>query len=283
MIILVRSPVLRAGTVLSMQSAPVDGTRTGLVCRALERNWRNPALERSRFASGHARAPSPQAVIHSCREETGAGRRRDVVCLPILCGRVSWKCALRRGGRLMQKHTWSVARMMADIAILAVGLTSFLALRSRQDMNDRGVRVLGLVLALVLTVVSDRALFGRRHRSFWLGFMAAGWMCSAMAMSHLHETRTYLLEFGPPVVRARQDFQWQHIEARLRGVAFTPPVSEWYLLCSLVVEVSLGLILGGMVASVGGLFTTAMAIIARQASDRAHRSQRVAVRGNDGL
>ena len=67
------------------------------------------------------------------------------------------------------------------------------------------------------------------------------------------------MEYGPLVVRARQDFQRQHAVARsaeLRGVALvTPPASEWYLLCSLFVELGLGLLLGGLVASAGGLIT----------------------------
>jgi MFS family permease len=175
----------------------------------------------------------------------------------------------------MRKRSWSVARMMVDIAILAVGLTSFLALRSRQDGDNSGVGVLGFVLALVLTVVTDRALFGRRHRSFWLGFTAAAWLCAAMALSHLQQTRRYLLEYGPPVVRAREDFIRQHVAARLaelRGVAVAKPqVSEWYLLCSLLVELSLGLILGGLAASAGGLFTAAVAFIARQANHPARQ------------
>jgi hypothetical protein len=182
----------------------------------------------------------------------------------------------------MPKPAWSIARIMADIAILAVGLTALPALCSRP--NDSGVGVLGTVLALILTLVTDRALFGRRHRAFRLGFTAAGWLCAALAMSHLQETRRYLLRYGPPIVRAREDFQRQHIAvyvARLQGIELVPPqVSEWNLLCSLFTELGLGLILGGLVASVGGLFAAAVAWIARQADHLVHQSRNVAVHGS---
>jgi hypothetical protein len=182
----------------------------------------------------------------------------------------------------MPKPAWSIARIMADIAILAVGLTALPALCSRR--NDSGVGVLGLVLALILALVTDRALFGRRHRAFWLGFTATAWLCAALALSHLQETRRYLLKYGPPIARAREDFQRQHIEAhiaRLQGVELvTPQVSEWNLLCSLFTELGLGLILGALVASLGGLFAAAVALLARQADHLAHRSRRVAAGGS---
>lgn len=182
----------------------------------------------------------------------------------------------------MPKPTWSVARIMADIAILAVGLTALPALCSRR--NDSGVGMLVMVLALILTLVTDRALFGRRHRAFWLGFTAAAWLCTALALSHLQETRRYLLKHGPPLVRGREDFQRQHIAvevARLQGVNLVPPqVSEWYLLCSLFSELGLGLILGGLVASLGGLIAAAVAFLAHQVDHLAHRSRHVAAAGS---
>ena len=63
---------------------------------------------------------------------------------------------------------------MTDIAILAVGMTAMLALRTSGDMQDVGVGVLGMFLALILTLVTDRAFFGRKHRAFWVGFAVAG-------------------------------------------------------------------------------------------------------------
>ncbi len=156
----------------------------------------------------------------------------------------------------MPRPAWSVARIMADIAILAVGMTALPALCLRR--NDSGVGVLATVMALILTVVTDRALFGRRHRAFWLGFTAAGWLCAVMALSYLQETRRYLLKYGPPLVRAREDFQRQHIAvhmARQQGIELaSPEVSEWYLLSSLFTELGLGLVFWGLVASLGGLF-----------------------------
>jgi hypothetical protein len=182
----------------------------------------------------------------------------------------------------MPKPAWSIARIMADIAILAVGLTALPALCSRP--NDSGVGVLGTVLALILTLVTDRALFGRRHWAFWLGFTAAAWLCAAVALSHLEETRRYLLKYGPPIVRAREDFQRKHIEAhlaRLQGVELaTPEVSEWYLLCSLFTELGLGLVLGALVASLVGLFAAAVAWIARLVDHLAHQSRNVAAHGS---
>jgi MFS family permease len=182
----------------------------------------------------------------------------------------------------MLKPTWSVARIMADIAILAVGLTALPALCSWR--NDVGVGVLEMFLALILTLVTDRALFGRRHRAFWLGFTAAGWLCAALALAHLQETRRYLLEHGPPLVRAREDFQRQHIAvhmAELQGIKLVPPqLSEWYLLCSLFAELGLGLVLGSLVASAGGLFAAAVALVASQAGRLAHRSRHVAAHGS---
>jgi hypothetical protein len=180
----------------------------------------------------------------------------------------------------MAKPTWSIARIMADIAVLAAGLATLSALRSRRNMNDLGAGILDMVLALILTIVTDRALFGRRHRPFWIGFTVAGWLCAVMTLSFLQETRRYLLKYGPPVVRAREDFRQQRVAAdmaQLQGIVLvTPQVSEWYLLCSLLTELGLGLILGGLAASVGGLFAAAVASRARQADHLADRSRSVA-------
>jgi hypothetical protein len=182
----------------------------------------------------------------------------------------------------MPRPTWSVARIMADIAILAVGMTALPALCSRR--NDSGVGILATVLALILTVATDRALFGKGHRGFWLGFTAAGWLCAVIALCYLQETRHYLLKYGPPLVRAREDFQRQHIAvhmARQQGVELAAPeVSEWYLLSSLFTELGLGLVSGGLVASLGGLFAAALAFLARQANHLAHRSRHVAAGGS---
>jgi hypothetical protein len=78
----------------------------------------------------------------------------------------------------MRQPGWSISRIMADIAFLAVGMTTLLALRSSTDMQDAGLGVLGMFLALILTLVTDRAFFGRKHRAFWVGFAVSGWICS---------------------------------------------------------------------------------------------------------
>jgi hypothetical protein len=158
---------------------------------------------------------------------------------------------------------------MAGIAIFSVSLASLLALRPNRVIDDPGVGVLTLLLALILTIGADRALFGRKSRAFWIGFTATGWLCAAVTLINLHEARGFVLKYGPPVVRARQIFVQQHIaarEAEMRGVYLaTPQVSEWYLLGSLLTETGLGLALGVLAASSGGLLAVSMALIGRRA------------------
>ena len=168
----------------------------------------------------------------------------------------------------MRGRSWSLARLMAGIAILSVSLAALLALRPHQVINDPGVGVLTLPLALILTTGADRALFGRKSRAFWIGFTMTGWLCGAVALIHLHEVRGFILKYGPPVVRARQVFIKQHIvamEAQSRGVDLaTPEFSEWYLIGSLLTETALGLAPGILAASCGGLLAVSVAVIARR-------------------
>ena len=90
--------------------------------------------------------------------------------------------------------------------------------------------------------------------------------------------RSYILKNGPPIVRAREDFLRQHVAihvVRLQGISLPDPqVSEWYLLCSLLVELSLGLILGALIASAVGFFLAAVAIRAGRPSDEVDPSRR---------
>ena len=161
----------------------------------------------------------------------------------------------------------SVSRLMVGIALLAVGLATLLPLRPRPLFDDPGVTALAATLALVLTAGAGRALFGRRHRAFWLGFTVAGWLCAAGALIQLREVRGVLLRHGPPIVRARED----HIRARVAalrmqsaGVAVAmPEVPEADLFVSMLVETGLGLGLGSLVAGAGGLYAAAVALIAR--------------------
>jgi hypothetical protein len=200
----------------------------------------------------------------------------------------------------MSKRNWSVARLMFGIAILAASLASLLALRPDVVLYDAGVSLVVLSLASILTVGADRALFGRRRRAFWLGFTATGWLCAAVAVAHLQETRGFLLEHGPPLVRARVAYREAIVaaaQARLSGraVATTPapgvpgggsvlvrleagevevvppPVSEWYLFASGVAEWSLGLALGLLVASFGGFLGACVASAARRVVPLAQR------------
>ena len=169
----------------------------------------------------------------------------------------------------MQGRSWSLARLMAGIAILSVSLAALLALRPHEVINDPGVGVLTLLLTVILTIGGDRALFGRKSRAFWIGFTATGWLCAAATLIHLHEVRGFILKNGPPVVRARQVFIQQHIaarEAELRGVYLaTPHVSEWSLIGSLLTETGLGFALGVLAASSGGLLGVSVVVIARRA------------------
>jgi hypothetical protein len=165
---------------------------------------------------------------------------------------------------------------MTGIATFAIGLAALLALRPRQDMTDPGMFALLMVLALVLTAGVNLVLFGRRRRDFWLGFTLAGWLGVAMALTYYQETRSYILKYGPPLVRARDVLRQQHAaaaQAQLVGVNLvTSRVSEWYLLLSLIAETGLTLALGMLVASAGGLFAATVAFVARWAARLAQQS-----------
>jgi hypothetical protein len=160
---------------------------------------------------------------------------------------------------------------MAALATFAVGLSVLQALAPRQGLTDPGPVVLNFVLSLALTAATVRAVFGRRHRVFWLGFTVAGWLCVALALTYLQETRSYLLRHGPPLVRARDVHRNATVWARHRRVAPPPRPPEWYLLASLTAELGLGLALGTLAALAVGLFTVSVGHIARQASRLAQR------------
>jgi hypothetical protein len=161
--------------------------------------------------------------------------------------------------------------MMAAIAILAVGLSASLALGSRRARNDPDVRVLAMALALILTLAADRALFGRRHRAFWLGFTAAGWLCAATVLSFHQDTRRYLRRYGPPLLREHELYQRQLVWARMGRAPAPPRPPEWHLLASLLAESGLGLALGVLAASAGGLLASSVLLIARRAARLAQR------------
>src|SRR5262249_12812499 len=150
-------------------------------------------------------------------------------------------------------------------------LSHRVALLSHRDRDDPLVSVLALVLTLILTVAADRALFGRRHRAFWLGFTATGWLCAAAALTFLQDTRRYLLRSGPPLVRAREDYQRQLVWAMMGRTRSPQRPSEWYLLASLIAETGLGLALGVLAASAGGLFASTVPLLARQTARLAER------------
>jgi multisubunit Na+/H+ antiporter MnhB subunit len=193
-------------------------------------------------------------------------------------------------GCVMRRHSWSIGQMMAATAILAIGMAGLLAVRPRHVLDDPGVGLLATVLAAILTIVTvaaELALRGQRHRTFWLGFAATGWLCAVTALAFLEDTRRYLLRYGPPIAREREVFKRQYVGATIRGMP--PPVrpSELYLLASLIAEVGFGLTLGVMATSAGGLVASAVPLIARAAKRRnsagpvLHRSRRVVASESD--
>jgi hypothetical protein len=166
---------------------------------------------------------------------------------------------------------WSIARLMAAIATLAVGLSVFQVLRPRQGMTGPGLVTLSLVLTLVLTAAADRAFFGRRHRAFWLGLTVAGWLSVVWALTYHQEARRYLLRYGPSIVRAREVHRNATIWALHRRAPPPPRPPEWYLLVSLITEWGLGLVLGTLAAVAGGLFAVSVMLFAQLASRLARR------------
>jgi hypothetical protein len=173
---------------------------------------------------------------------------------------------------------------MAGIASLSARLASLLALRPHGVIDDPGVGMLSLSVALILTTGANRAWFGRKPRLFWIGFTATGWLCATATLINLHDARGFILKCGPPVVRAGQVFVQQRVAAEapeLRGVYLgTSEVSERYLPGSLLTETGLGLALGGLAAASGGLLTVSLAVIARRSRLLARGS---ALPNQDGL
>jgi hypothetical protein len=166
--------------------------------------------------------------------------------------------------------------MMSGIAVLAVGLAVLLALRPAPLVGDGLIGILCFVIAAVLTAATDRAFFARTHRAFWLGFAATAWLCAALFLTYFHESRRYILDYGPPLVRAREVLRHQIATAHMAQVqglpAVSPPrVSEWYLLASALTETSIGLSLGLLAAGLGGLLVAAVAALASRIGSLAQR------------
>ena len=121
----------------------------------------------------------------------------------------------------MPKPTWSVARIMAQIAILAVGLTALLAVRTPQHMGDAGVGVLGLVLALILTSLMTGSSFVRPEASGFLARLHGGGdgLCAAMAatFSSLPGDETLPPEIRPAVCASRAKILYRQVVAVHEG------------------------------------------------------------------
>lgn len=175
----------------------------------------------------------------------------------------------------MTFQSWSIARLMTGVAILALGMAALLALCPRAALDDPSLGVLAFALALILTIESDQVLFGRRYRAFWIGSLATSWLVAAFALSFLQDTRSHLLTYGPPLIRARGEFR-QELAAvqRARSIGIelaTPEVSEWYLLGSMMTEAGLGITVGLLTAAAGGLLAASVALILRKARPAARR------------
>jgi hypothetical protein len=170
----------------------------------------------------------------------------------------------------------SMARVMSDIAVLAVALAVMLALRPTPLVGDALIGILCFLIAIVLASAADRAFFAGRHRAFWFGFALTIWLCATFCMTFFNETRRYILDYGPPVVRARRERIKQIAlvqMAEARGMpAVTPlPVSEWYLLASALAETGIGISLGIIVAALGGLVVTIVAQVVSRIGSLAER------------
>jgi hypothetical protein len=166
--------------------------------------------------------------------------------------------------------------MMSSIAVLAVGLAVLLAMRPASLVSDGLIGILCFLIAVVLTAATDRAFFAGTRRVFWLGFAATTWLCAAFFMTYFHETRRYILDYGPPVVRAREMLRQQMALAHMaqaQGLpaVSTPRVSEWYLLTSALTETAIGLSLGMLAAALGGLLVAAVAALASRVGALAQR------------
>jgi len=165
---------------------------------------------------------------------------------------------------------------MSGIAVVAVGLAVMLALRPTPLADDALIGMLCFLVAVVLAAATDRAIFARPRRAFWLGFAASAWLCATVAMIYLEGTRRYILDYGPPVVRARQVFMQQvvaahHAQVMGMPVVSPPRVSEWYFLASALTETAIGLSLGILAAVLGGLLVAAIARLASRIGSLAQR------------
>ena len=167
----------------------------------------------------------------------------------------------------MRRPTWSVAQLMSGIAIFSVSMAALLAILPSRVIDDPGVRVLTVPLALVLTIGADRAFFAR-SRAFWLGFTAAGWLIAIAALVNLQETRRIILKYGPPLVRAREEFVRQHMlyqRAQTAGVDLPfPDTPGINLFGSMLAETGIGIAVGILAASVSGLLAVLMMLIVRR-------------------
>ncbi len=175
---------------------------------------------------------------------------------------------------MQPRSSWSVARLMICVGALAVALGTLLSFRPAYVGRDPSIGLVVLILASILAIAVDQAFTYRRPRAFWIGFAATGWICSAAALFYLPRTRDLLVEHGPPIVGARREFVLQRFQERLDRqagvVRVVPPVSELRLLCSMLAEVGLGLGVGILAASIGGVFAFGAAAMASRnaAADR---------------
>jgi hypothetical protein len=168
---------------------------------------------------------------------------------------------------------------MVDIGMLAISLAVLMALSSGSSRGDLGYGLVALVVAAILTSAADRAVFGSKRKAFWRGASITGCLVAVLAFAWLQETREFLLAHGPPIVRVRRDLQMRHAmaaQSRAQGIEVVPPrVPEERLALSFFAELTLGLLLGSLIAALGGLFAWGIMSVARRISEGRTRRGRL--------
>ncbi len=166
---------------------------------------------------------------------------------------------------------------MTLVALMALGMAAIQAMLSRYG----SVGPASLALASAVTIGAERALFGRRHRGFWLGFTATGWALIGSLSAWFIAVRYPILKHGPAILNAREQLKRYRMAVAMsesRGVPVADLGSgpnELYLLASALSEVGVFLFLVTVLASLGGLLVAAILFIAKRVA-RLRRTTRSA-------
>ena len=191
----------------------------------------------------------------------------------------------------MMRRNRSVARLMVDIAILAIGLNAAITFAPPRGPIDLAVPA----LALALTVGADRVVFGRGRRVFWLGFTVTGWLVIAAAWTFEREIQDFIRGRAPSLIRVRDEYVtqrsvplhpimrrmdaaehaagpeardalWSEYQERYDEVMRQPEIRRLraYASWSVAAELAARLALGLLAATAGGLFAVSVRLIARR-------------------